>query len=509
MRIGSLTGLAFQKYDRSTPRSLVNKVVPGYVESMNYDIVATSPTIQVDGTIVATSAANLASQISLLKAMYRTRRTVWIDASDQVQGLCDFVRISKLTGPTIDSSKGPLVASFSLEAIPLLPWGTTLLNPYSTSGVVLRDLSGVGFENVLNPLSMNCNYILSSTLQTNQGGTAGQNWVSWELIVDNQNAFSGSQTLINECTATTGFSAGAGETGSSFSNDTVNFRPLTNTASVKESATSTSSGAMQPSYAFTNTSFSNFDFLVLWVRGDFGGNSTGNVTVYLGPNGFASWFYWTRNNLNAYTWYRLVLPLRSYTGKSGSPSLGTIGDVAVLFNGAHSASSNAWLDEIYVDVAAAVNLEFQIPDQISPTQYSGSNNIGLQLLTWTGSAYSLAEFEGPQGENAGSSASITFLDGTTGTQIASVRGYYAIFTPGAIGTTQKTAHGDYESQITYTTAYGTNNRFGIMILMAPATSDSVGGGYPSDDLSGIQAINKARVKLLAYFSQEDTSYTGL
>lgn len=173
-----MTGLAFQKYDRSEPRDYVTQHIPGYIQTFNYDLVSTNPTIQVDGTLVGTSAANLASQISTLKAMHRNRKVVWIDASDQYQGLCDFVRISKLTGPTVDSSKGPLIATFSLEAIALLPWGTTLLNPYSTTGVVLRDLSGVGHENVLNPLSMNCNYTLSSSLQLNQGGTSGQHEIT-------------------------------------------------------------------------------------------------------------------------------------------------------------------------------------------------------------------------------------------------------------------------------------------------------------------------------------------
>ncbi|MGI0085423.1 MAG: hypothetical protein ACREBQ_10110, partial [Nitrososphaerales archaeon] len=183
-----MTSLAFQKYDRSEPRSIVSKTIPGYVQTFTYDLVSTNPTIQIDGTLIGTSNANLASQIETLKAMHRNRKVVWIDASDQYQGLIDFCRIIKLQGPTMDSKTGPLIATFSLEAVSLLPWGTTQFNPYSTSGVVLRDLSGLGKESVLNPLSMNCNYILSSSLQSDQGGN-GSNWFSWEFILDNQNAF--------------------------------------------------------------------------------------------------------------------------------------------------------------------------------------------------------------------------------------------------------------------------------------------------------------------------------
>src|SRR5487761_1071163 len=111
MRIGTLANLAFQKYEKSEPRSTVTKMIPGYVQTFNYDLVSTNPTIQVDGTLVGTSAANLASQISTLKAMHRNRKVVWIDASDQYQGLLDFCRITKLLGPTIDAKTGPLIAT--------------------------------------------------------------------------------------------------------------------------------------------------------------------------------------------------------------------------------------------------------------------------------------------------------------------------------------------------------------------------------------------------------------
>ncbi len=504
MRIGSLTGLAIQKYDRTEPRDTVTKHIPGYAQTFNYDLVSTNPTIQVDGTLVGTSAANLASQISTLKAMHRNRKVVWIDASDQYQGLCDFVRISKLTGPTLDSSKGPLIATFSLEAIALLPWGTTLLNPYSTTGVVLRDLSGVGHENVLNPLSMNCNYTLSTSLQTNQGGNSS-NWFSWEFIVDNQNAFSGSQTIINECENTTGWAIYNAGTSATFSNDGVIFKQ--GTYSLKCSATSFTDGTVNFTYTFTAVDYSAADFAVIWIRSDFGGSSTGVATVFFTQGGINYVLDSTRT-CAANEWYRLVLPLRT----NSNPSFTAVTGVIIQFTGPASTVMNAWVDEIAVDSGFTTRLEFQIPDNLLQGE---TTSLMLNCYAWNGSAYALwrAQGYGNLGSGGGQNGSFYYLDGSTMEQWVGAFGaaFWDVYNYAPIGTTLPGSlgvAGFSNAPITYSTTYGTNNRIAIIFKMPPATSDSQSGNYPSNDLSGFQAINKVRLKIVVYYSNEDTTYSG-
>jgi hypothetical protein len=60
----------------------------------------------------------------------------------------------------------------------------------------------------------------------------------------------------------------------------------------------------------------------------------------------------------------------------------------------------------------------------------------------------------------------------------------------------------------YTTTYGCMSRWMFNLRIAPATSDSLAGNYPSDDLSAFQAINKVRLKVQVYIANEDTSVTG-
>ncbi|MGI0080372.1 MAG: hypothetical protein ACRECH_12200, partial [Nitrososphaerales archaeon] len=585
-----MTSLAFQKYDRSEPRSIVSKTIPGYVQTFTYDLVSTNPTIQIDGTLIGTSNANLASQIETLKAMHRNRKVVWIDASDQYQGLIDFCRIIKLQGPTMDSKTGPLIATFSLEAVSLLPWGTTQFNPYNTSGVVLRDLSGVGKEVVLNPLSMNCNYILSSSLQSDQGGN-GSNWFSWEFILDNQNAFTEATSVqINNCDTLTntvnGAIAGgsfatvsafgtlsndtgnvkegvaslkgknnsstantfyamtydlgsAGQnwsnydrlrmwfncdqsgqtaykisildtsgrvrtwafslqaantwqnvelkmsnysgqdtgfdithvryvgadveaastteltlwiddiraevgfldhgddtfqittksgTGVTFSNDSFIYKNSTypssswnplgitptaetslNPSSLKMSGTSDSSGnlglvqTLIPS-AWDFTSPTAYDFLVLWVRSDFGGNVTGTIQVMLATTAWTAFFQWNYASLNANQWYRLVVPLANSTSKTGSPNLNSIAALQVNSVGKASVASNLWVDEISSDVGILVPLEFQIPDAVSQTtQYP------ILVQSWNGSSYLTFSEESAQGDTVQNPNNISYL----------------------------------------------------------------------------------------------------
>ncbi len=682
MRIGSLTGLAFQKLDLSEDRATVTKTIPGYVQTFQYDLVSTNPSLQVDGTLIGTSVSNLASQISTLKAMYRNKKIVWVDASDQYQGEIYLCRINKLKGPTVDSSKGPLIATFSFEAMVLLPWGTTLLNPFNTTGVVLRDLNGTGKETILNPLSMDCNYTYSTSLQSDQGGNSSD-WFSWEFIVDNQNPFTSATSVqeescdsttntvngyaptgytrsafdslstdttnfkqgtgslkgtksspaasstysmgydlgssgvnlsaydrfvmwfrcdqagqgtyaieiddvngkyrqwafslqgasdwmrvevflstysgdngfditharylialvttpssapssinlwiddirveigyINHCDDTSGWTA-AGGTGLTFSNDTLIYKE--GLASLKISGTSASNGNLAANYSFpvANTSISSYDFLVLWVRSDFGGNATGGYYVLLGSGGLSNYYQWYYSGLNANQWYRLVVPLRIPTSTTGSPSLGTIGEFQILASCKASTASNLWVDEIAVDVGRWTNLEFQIPD--NPSQNSGQYlNSCFEIGTWSGSSYTQYDFStdafgyvqnwgGGPGTYALDGSILSVVYGGSGSQDYNSKPLTA-YVPGSIGTVQNLVGSSSTRNnpltITYTTAYGTNNRFAIQIQLPPATSDSNTGNYPSNDIVGLQGINKVQLKVVVYYSSEDTSYSG-
>lgn len=81
------------------------------------------------------------------------------------------------------------------------------------------------------------------------------------------------------------------------------------------------------------------------------------------------------------------------------------------------------------------------------------------------------------------------------------------FIPNIIGTSN-TGRSGQAGAITYSTTYGCNYSIAGALKLAPATTDSVAGNLPSDDLSGFAAINKVRIKMQIYVSNEDTSYTG-
>ncbi len=682
MRIGSLTGLAFQKLDLSEDRATVTKTIPGYVQTFQYDLVSTNPSLQVDGTLIGTSVSNLASQISTLKAMYRNKKIVWVDASDQYQGEIYLCRINKLKGPTVDSSKGPLIATFSFEAMVLLPWGTTLLNPFNTTGIVLRDLNGTGKETILNPLSMDCNYTYSSSLQSDVGGN-GTDWFSWEFIVDNQNPFTNATSVQEEsCDSTSNTVNGYAPTGysrspfDSLSIDTTNFKQGTGSlkgtksspaasatysmgydlgssgvnlsaydrfvmwfrcdqagqgtyaieiddvngkyrqwvfslqgasdwmrievslasysgdnglditharylialitttstppssinlwiddirveigyinhcedtsgwsgtfgsissitndivifkeglASLKVVGTTDGGGSLAPQYLqpMGTFNFSSYDFILLWMRSDFAGNATGTLEVWMGDTAHTNVFNWSYPNAKANEWYRLVVPLRAPYGTTGTPSLSNI--QAIWFNGRTTASATEtiWLDEIAVDIGRWTNLEFQIPD--NPSQNSGQYlNSCFEIGTWNGSSYTQYDFStdafgyvqnwgGGPGTYALDGSILSVVYGGSGSQDYNSKPLTA-YVPGSIGTVENLVGSSSTRNnpltITYTTAYGTNNRFAIQIQLPPATSDSNTGNYPSNDLSGFQGINKVQLKVVVYYSSEDTSYSG-
>jgi hypothetical protein len=473
LRIGSLPSLVFSKYDRSEPRDIVTKQVPGYVQALQFDLVSASPTIQIDGVLVGTSNSNLASQIETLKAIYRTKRLVWIDASDQYPQLVDFVRITKLQGPTLDASKGPNVAAFSLEAVPLLPWGTTLPNPYSTtSGVILRDLSGVGLEYILNPLSMNCNY--TPTASGTQGNSAFASF-SWEFVVDNQNAYN-SPNYITTCNATTGFSVLLGSSVSLNSDSIVYRKP--STAAVEAAGISDSSGNLEIQYTSGSAqNISSYDFFCLWARSDFGGNSSGTIQVIL-QSSSGNYYQWNYTSLTAYEWYRLVIPLRAPPSTTGAPSLSSIVDFIINSGGKASSADHLWVDDMETDTGKAVYLEFQIPD--NPSQAQGAS--AFNFTSYHSGGYSVGGSGDVFGNQAGC-GSVYFLDGTLDSNIYSTGYDFSFFGPANMGQSGIFAPTNcgVGGSITYSTTYGTQNRFAIAIKMPPATSDSVSGDLPSND----------------------------
>ncbi|MHB1907745.1 MAG: hypothetical protein ACYCQJ_02595 [Nitrososphaerales archaeon] len=705
MRIGSILNCSFQKFDHSNQRDVIVKHIPGYLQTASYDLQTTDDVITVKGDLVGASASDLNSQIDSLKSMVRNKLPIWIDASDQYAGLLEFCRITKLSGPTLDSSKGPLVASFSLQAQVLTPWGVTHANPFGTPGIVFRDLSGVQQGNAINPLDASCNFTSS-----NPGGSMAGGYFSWEFIVDNQNPFTNVTSVLEEIgNSTTNFvTGGIGDTGNAtvltnatnvpnsgysgsvrgtvtspsastsygftrdfgssginissydrirlwfycdqagqniysisimdtsgnwreyhfsleaantwmnlvvdvsvysgqstsapnlssiryigvfvntvttapselsiwicdiraevgyinhcedtsgwaqvdgsglaFSNDTIIFKnsysgigaaqlpanatqETSSLSAVKISGTSLSAGQFSAQFAWpvggaNAPNFTGYDFLLAWMRCDFGGQPVSNaLQIIFGCGGYSNAFVSQGfGNLNANQWYRLVIPLRTLSVYSGTPSLANVDRLLFKSNsGAGSAATNIWVDEIALDVGRWANLEFHVPDNMSQSSRAYAQQT-VYAYSWdfTTSSYSAdvgADAFGNASPNApfGQNGYVSFcLDGSSLVQITGGSNVWnwtceQLLTPQFIG--QSTLWQNLRLPAgaitpTTTTTYGCNNRGILTIKLPPATSDSATGNYPSDDLNGFQALNKIRVKVQVSVASEDTTHTG-
>ncbi|MHB8603373.1 MAG: hypothetical protein ACYC9R_12140, partial [Nitrosotalea sp.] len=115
----------------------------------------------------------------------------------------------------------------------------------------------------------------------------------------------------------------------------------------------------------------------------------------------------------------------------------------------------------------------------------------------------------PFGDNASFPNHILTLDGSDLEVVyGSNGGQFGLFVPSGVGQTPYKPVGNAPA-ITYTLTFGCMERFAVAIKMPPAASDSLSGNYPSNDLSGMQAINKVRLKVLVYYSNDDTTYSGM
>ncbi|HZW58263.1 MAG TPA: hypothetical protein VFF30_18385 [Nitrososphaerales archaeon] len=496
MRLGTLSNLTLLKWNPTDQRDAFIMTVPGALSAYTFDMASSQMAIVIDGILYDTSNANLASDMEYLESLFRTGQLVWLDATDQFPSLCAFGKVAKMQGPTVDASLGQYAVKYTFEFWPVLPWGTMLFNPWKQTGFKLRDIDGTGQEYMLDPTKMDCNYSIDSTNKI----------VSWEFIVENQNAFSGNQLIINSCDATTHF-AGVSGSGFTVSNDTVIHKE--GTGSLKLAGTSTAGGLLSVSYTPTsaiNLSSPVQDFLVLWVRSDFGGNSTGTMTIQIGNSGLTAYYQWAYSNLTANIWYRLVIPLRAPNGTTGSPSLASIAELLVQSTGKTSASTHLWVDEIAADVGMWAQIECMIPDNV----LQEGAGTAINVYNWHSGSYtpvmSINVYGNIQG---GGDSQEYFLDGSGDYNVYGV--YTAtMWPPGQIGTTVSPAavFGYENIRLTYTSTYGPNNRLALSFKMSPATSDSVSGNYPSDDLSGFQAINKMRIKVQINYTNEDTTYNA-
>jgi hypothetical protein len=283
-------------------------------------------------------------------------------------------------------------------------------------------------------------------------------------------------------------------------------------SALKMNGTSDTAGNLMSEYSLPlgGWNLTPYDFLCLWVRADFGGNATGTINVYLLTDG-ADYWIWGYPNMKANQWYRIVAPLRNPSLTNGTPNLSSISAFGLqTANGAVSASTNIWHDEIALDVGLDEFLEMQVPDNIS--ELSNGGNYTMQAYTWNGSSYAnfLADWpypsrgfgyyfslDGSSSQQVFSSASENtgvpinnFPVNTIGQQVSSISSQF-------LPTTKN-----------YTTTYGCMSRWMFNLRIAPASSDSLAGNYPSDDLSGFMAINKVRLKVQVYIANEDTSVTG-
>ena len=669
MRIGPLQSLTFEKYDKIQQRAIVTKHIPQYIQTILYDLNYPNPsTLHIEGTLVGTSQSNLAVLIQQFRAVCRSRKVVWIDASDAYQGRLDLVRIFNVQGPTIDSNVGILTAKFILDAQILPPWGTTHANPWKAAGVYLRDLNNIGREYALNPLMNHCNFTINSSNPPYS--------FSWEFILDNQNAFTNATSVqeasctslgsgtasatnpiavtgalnlpfdsitidgtnyveglgdslkatkntpaasgaynigydfgssgidissydrlrvwyrcdqagqqnywlqiidtsnnyrewvftlqganiwqnvevalatytdqsvtapnlasiryinavvevlasppasvnlwlddirveigyVNHCEDTSGWVVADGS-GQTFSNDETILRE--GSASIVESGT-TVGNSLGLTYHFPVSAWdlSVYDFVLFWWRSDFGGASVGALDFYVETTQATQFFHWHYSNLNANEWYRFVVPLKDPQSTYGSPSLSSI--VTMQWsarNCVNSVTAKVWVDEVAVDFGNWIHLEMMIPDNVSQNQTPAS----VQVSSWDGSIYDVVAEEGAQGDGATiSETGAHTLDGSNFGMFYPSTESCGIFVPGQFSTAQELASGnDPVSSILYTSSFGAANRFVFSVKMPPATSDSVSGNYPSDDVSGNQGINKMRMKVQIYYSNEDTTYMGI
>lgn len=319
---------------------------------------------------------------------------------------------------------------------------------------------------------------------------------------------------VSHCEDTNGWSQNNGS-GLVFSNDATIYRE--GLSSLKVNGTSDNSGNFGslfslPVSSWNLTSPTDYDFFMLWVRCDFGGNSTGALEVQLKTDS-SDLFVWDYANLNANQWYRIVLPLRNPTSNGGSPNLDSISSVLVRFSGRTNSTTNSWIDEIAVDVGRYFSMESNIPDNVSQTQ---PNYTDISVYSWKASAYGDINAEDPYGNSLGSLVNrVAFLDGVNDTFTCYPSDstgvnptMYAVNSVGNSAVWNGWGAGATHS-ITYTRTYGCKYRFAFNFKIPPATSDSSSGNYPSNDLSGFQAINKVRLKIQIYFSNDDTSYSGM
>ena len=313
-------------------------------------------------------------------------------------------------------------------------------------------------------------------------------------------------------------------TGITLSNDTAIYKqynpnvalPDLAPASFKCSGTSRSDGHLDNYFTFpvgawdlTNPAY---DFLVIWVRSDFGGNATGQISFLLAAStAFSTYFEWDYTGLNSNQWYRLVVPLRNPTSTGGSPNLNSIAALDVISIGAPSQLTTVRVSEIAFDVGNLTYVECMLPDNIA--QNISPTNNAIQVSSWNGSAYQNFQAEDAYGASSTYAYYPYYLSGAPGQYIFNAGGggldCSSIYAPNTIGNAGNKSEGNYGSPaLSYTTVWGTSNRFGFMIKMPPATSDSISGNLPSDDLSGFAALNKLRLRIVVSYSNDDCSYIG-
>ena len=310
---------------------------------------------------------------------------------------------------------------------------------------------------------------------------------------------------INHCEDTSGWTT-INITNPTISNDTTVIKE--GQSSTKFSGTGISNtyavAWKPPTNGFDLT---NYDFFMFWIRSDFGGNATGTIDVFLQTGNTSNEWQYHYPSLKANLWYRLVVPIRDPFATIGSPTISNINRIEITESYTGTNAANTWIDEIAVDVGNPVYLECMIPDNVS--QYV-SSSYPITLYTWNGSSYALMSGEGAFGDG-GTSTIFYYLNGAEENQIWNIYGG-GLYSPNAVGQNgQKctaASASSLPSTLTYTLLWGSNNRFGFEVRMPPATSDSSSGNYPSNDLTGSQAINKVRIKVVVYYSNEDTTYVG-
>jgi len=216
---------------------------------------------------------------------------------------------------------------------------------------------------------------------------------------------------------------------------------------------------------------------------------------------------------------RVVLPLKKFTVAAGTLDWSDVAQLKIMIQ---NASEDTWfLDRGGVTPGSWKDFEVMTPSMIKHGVQTASASYRFEkpyvdAYSWNGSSW-IQCVTAPGGVDClhFHEGNFYFLDGSKITDITGDAWDKAkgsrVFYEGLRGTIQvDTWHSaSPEQEMTYTTKVGPSMRWGFRLKMPPATMQASGKQvFPLNDLTGMFAINKTRLRLRIYYDLEDTKYVG-